>query len=246
MSDLEGKIIIITGGNGLIGSSILSYLKVFGAICINADLTCPDDLDNGNVFCDVTNRESVVEVLNKVVVRYNRIDGFINCAYPRSSDWGLNFENISPESWMMNVNMQMNSVFICCQAVLKIMKRQGFGSVVNISSIYGVVAPDFPIYKGTKMTMPATYSAIKGGIINFTRYLAAYYGPDGVRCNCVSPGGIFDNQDEKFVGRYEQKTPLRRMGKPEDISPIVAFLISNSAGYITGQNIIIDGGWTAI
>ena len=246
MNDLEGKIIVVTGGNGLIGSSIINYLKECGAICINADLNCSDDLENGNAFCDVTDEESVVEVLSNVVARYNRIDGFVNSAYPRTSDWGANFENIMPESWMMNVNIQMNSVFICCQAVLKIMKRQGFGSVVNISSIYGVVAPDFLVYEGTNMTMPAAYSAIKGGIINFTRYLASYYGPDGVRCNCVSPGGIFDNQNEKFVTRYEQKTPMRRMGKPEDISPAVAFLISNSAGYITGQNIIVDGGWTTI
>ena len=126
------------------------------------------------------------------------------------------------------------------------MKAQSSGAIVNISSIYGVVGPDFSVYNGTQMTMPAAYSAIKGGVINFSRYLAAYYGPYGIRINCVSPGGIFDHQNQNFVSQYEAKVPMRRMGLPEDIAPAVGFLLSNDANYITGQNIIVDGGWTAI
>ena len=126
------------------------------------------------------------------------------------------------------------------------MKGQKYGSIVNIASIYGLVGPDFSIYEGTSMTMPAAYSAIKGGVINFTRYLASYYGSFDIRVNCVSPGGIFDKQSSSFVNNYESKVPLRRMGLPEDISPTVTFLLGQEASYITGQNIIIDGGWTAI
>ena len=246
MSKLEDKVIIVTGGNGLIGSSILKYLKVSGAICINAELHGPDNLENGSICCDVTNSESVAQALNKILLKYKKIDGFVNNAYPRTTDWGVKFENIPLESWRKNIDMQMNSVFICSQAVLKIMKKQCFGSVVNISSIYGTVGPDFTVYESTEMTMPAAYSAIKGGIVNFTRYLASYYGPYGIRLNCVSPGGIFDNQKEIFVKQYEQKVPMRRMGIPEDIPPSVAFLLSDDAGYITGQNLMVDGGWTAI
>jgi NAD(P)-dependent dehydrogenase (short-subunit alcohol dehydrogenase family) len=246
MNKLENKIIVVTGGNGLIGSAILNYLKASGAICINAELYGPDNLENGTICCDVTNSESVAEALNKILVRYEKIDGFVNNAYPRTTDWGAKFENIPTESWRRNVDMQMNSVFICSQAILKIMKNQGFGAVVNISSIYGTVGPDFAVYDGTEMTMPAAYSAIKGGIVNFTRYLASYYGPSGIRLNCVSPGGIFDHQNEVFVKQYEQKVPMRRMGIPDDISPAVAFLLSDDAGYITGQNLMVDGGWTAI
>jgi NAD(P)-dependent dehydrogenase (short-subunit alcohol dehydrogenase family) len=246
MSKLVNKVIVVTGGNGLIGSSILNYLKVSGAICINAELYGPDNLENGTICCDVTNSESVKQALNEILLKFKKIDGFVNNAYPRTTDWGAKFEDIELESWRRNIDMQMNSVFICSQAVLKIMKRQGFGSIVNISSIYGTVGPDFTIYDNTEMTMPAAYSAIKGGIVNFTRYLASYYGPDGIRLNCVSPGGIFDNQKEIFVKQYEQKVPMRRMGMPEDISPAVAFLLSDDAGYISGQNLMVDGGWTAI
>ena len=126
------------------------------------------------------------------------------------------------------------------------MKNQEFGSIVNISSIYGTVGPDFTIYEGTNMTMPAAYSAIKGGVINFTRYLASYLGPQNIRVNTISPGGIFDNQPANFVDNYNKKVPLRRMGLPNDITPSVIFLLSDESSYITGQNIIIDGGWTAI
>jgi NAD(P)-dependent dehydrogenase (short-subunit alcohol dehydrogenase family) len=246
MNKLENKVIVVTGGNGLLGSSILKYLKKSGAICINAEINVTDNLESGTISCDVTKSESVDKALENIKNVYKKIDGFVNNAYPRTSDWGAKFENISVESWKKNVDLQMNSVFICSQAALKIMKLQGFGAIVNIASIYGTVGPDFSVYDGTEMTMPAAYSAIKGGIINFTRYLASYYGPEGIRINCVSPGGIFDNQNEIFVKQYEQKVPMRRMGIPDDISPAVAFLLSDDAGYITGQNIVVDGGWTAI
>ena len=246
MNKLDNKIIVVTGGSGLIGKSILSRVKTLGGIGINADLNVSNDFGNGTLFCDVTNNESVFNVLDVIIKEYGKIDGFVNNAYPRTADWGAKFEDITFQSWRENVDKQMNSVFICSQAVLKIMKFQGAGSIVNISSIYGTVGPDFTVYDGTGMTMPAAYSAIKGGIVNFTRYLASYYGPYGVKINCVSPGGIFDNQNNIFVQQYEKKVPMRRMGSPEDISPAVTFLLSEDASYITGQNLIVDGGWTAI
>ncbi|MEK7333547.1 MAG: SDR family oxidoreductase, partial [Nitrospirota bacterium] len=119
------------------------------------------------------------------------------------------------------------------------------GTIINLASIYGVVAPDFSIYEGTEMTMPVAYSAIKGGIIALTRYIATYYAKYNVRANTVSPGGIFDNQQETFVKRYSDKTPLGRMGSPSEVTGAVVFLASEAASYITGQNLIVDGGWTA-
>ena len=125
--------------------------------------------------------------------------------------------------------------------------RDRSGSLVNVASIYGVVGNDFTVYENTGgMTSPAAYSAIKGGVINFTRYLASYYGKYNVRVNTVSPGGVFDYQNETFVKQFESRVPLRRMAKPQEIAPGVAFLLSDDASYISGHNLMIDGGWTAI
>ena len=246
MNRLKNKVIIVTGGSGLIGQSIIKQVYKEGGLAINADITHSTNLQEGLVNCDVTDINSVQNCINILISEYGKIDGWVNNAYPRTNDWGNYFEDIKILSWKTNIDMQLNSVFICCQEVLKIMKDQRNGSVVNIASIYGSVGPDFSIYEGTNMTMPAAYSAIKGGVINFTRYLASYYGSYNIRVNCISPGGIFDRQSSNFVNNYESKVPLRRMGLPEDISPAVAFLLAQESSYITGQNIIIDGGWTAI
>jgi NAD(P)-dependent dehydrogenase (short-subunit alcohol dehydrogenase family) len=194
----------------------------------------------------VTNEISVKRALDLIIDKFGRIDGWVNNAYPRTSDWGDKFEEISVESWQKNVDFQMNSVFICAQKVLEIMKQQGRGSLVNIASIYGVVGPDFSVYEGTGMTMPAAYSAIKGGVVNFTRYLASYYAPFGVRVNCVSPGGVFNDQNDIFVKQYENKVPMGRMGKPKEVAGPVSFLLSDESSYITGHNMLVDGGWAAI
>ena len=126
------------------------------------------------------------------------------------------------------------------------MKKQKSGSIINMGSIYGVVGPDFSIYEGTPMTMPGAYSAIKGGILNFTRYLASYYGKDHVRVNAISPGGIKDKQPKSFITRYNQKCPLGRMGEVDDIIGALIYLASDASGYMTGQNLCIDGGWTSV
>jgi NAD(P)-dependent dehydrogenase (short-subunit alcohol dehydrogenase family) len=124
------------------------------------------------------------------------------------------------------------------------MRKQEQGVILNFSSIYGVVGPNFNIYEGTEMTMPAAYSAIKGGIVNFTRYLAAYYGKYNIRVNCISPGGVSDNQNENFIKEYNKLTPLGRMAMPDEIAKAALFLISDESSFITGHNLIVDGGWT--
>lgn len=246
MNNLTGKIVVVTGGSGLIGSGIVEKIQLEGAFCINAEINVETNEDLSQIKCDITSPDSVSELIKKVTNRYGRIDGLVNNAYPRTKDWGAKFEDIPYESWQKNVDWQMNSYFLFCQKVLVQMKKQGFGSIVNIASTYGVVSPDFTMYEGTTLTSPAAYTAIKGGLINFTRYLASYFGQYGIRANCVSPGGIFDNQNEIFVKSYQHKVPMKRMGNPSDIAGPVAFLLSDDAAYVTGHNLMADGGWTCI
>lgn len=243
---LKNKLIVVTGGSGLLGKEIVADIYRKGGKAINADIGVDTNLQNGTLQMDITNDVSIQKGIDLIVTEFGRIDGLVNSAYPRTTDWGNKFEEIKPDSWRKNVDIQMNSYFVISQFVLKQMKIQKSGAIVNIASIYGVVGNDFTVYEGTDLTSAAAYSAIKGGLINFSRYLASYYGKDNIRVNCVSPGGIFDNQNPIFVNNYTNKVPLKRMGNPDDIAPAVSFLLSDEAKYITGQNLIVDGGWTAI
>ncbi|MFC1815078.1 SDR family oxidoreductase, partial [Thermodesulfobacteriota bacterium] len=143
-----------------------------------------------------------------------------------------------------NLINHLGGYFLCTQKMAIMMKKQRAGSIINFSSIYGVVGPNFSIYENTKMTAPPVYPLIKGGIISMTKYFATYFSKDNIRVNCISPGGIFDGQDERFVKKYIKLTPLGRMGEPEDIIGASLFLASEASSYITGQNLVIDGGWT--
>jgi len=246
MTKLKDKIIIVTGGNGLLGREILSKITREGAISINIDINHETTEDLTKIKCDITNTQSVNDSIKLIIQKYKKIDGLVNNAYPRTSDWGNKFEDINYQSWQKNVDYQLNSYFYFTQQVAKHMSDKKNGSIINMASVYGIVGPDFTVYDDTTMTMPAAYSAIKGGIVNLSRYLASYLGPLNIRVNTISPGGIFDNQNPVFVENYNKKVPMRRMGIPEDISPAIVFLLSNDSKYITGQNIAIDGGWTAI
>lgn len=242
--DLQNKIIVVTGGSGRIGRAIVSSIRSLGGIAVNADLTASDDLPHGDYSLNIGDESSIFRLRDAVVEHHGRIDGWVNCAYPRTEDFRAQFEEVPADSWAANVNLHLNGYALCCRGALTQMKKQGSGSVVNIASIYGVVAPDFAMYEGMESTTsPAVYSAIKGGIIQLTKYLASLYGHYGIRVNTVSPGGIFDKHDPVFVKRYSAKTMLKRMGTPEDVTGPVTFLLSDSAQYITGHNLMVDGGF---
>ena len=246
MKLLNGKLIIVTGGSGLLGRAMIKDITEKGAEVINLDIAEAEGLDCQTIICDITNDEELEEVVSSLISKYDKLDGLVNNAYPRTKDWGEPFETMKIDSWRKNVDMQLNSIAFLIQKLIPMLRGSSSPSIVNIASIYGVVGNDFKIYENTSINPPAAYSAIKGGLINFTRFLSSLYGREQIRVNCVSPGGIFDHQPKTFVDNYEQKVPMGRMGKPEDIASPVSFLLSSEAAYITGQNLIVDGGWTVI
>ena len=160
------------------------------------------------------------------------------------------FENYSIKDWNKSILGNLNSMFICSQIFGKIMSKSKKGSIINISSTYGIVGPDQSIYKNKKnkniFFKSPSYPTSKGAVISFTKYLASYWGKRGIKVNCVSPGGIKNNQNKEFIKKYSAKTILGRMAETKDIVGTIRFLCSDDANYITGSNIVVDGGWTAI
>lgn len=252
--DLTGKTAVVTGGYGLIGSEIAKALAFYGSKVFAADVVTPfaeeqQEKSTNNILflpMDITDESSIGKGIESVLSKSNSIDIWVNTAYPRTPDWGKKLEEIPFESWRKNIDMHLNGYYCCNKLIAQQMKMQSYGSVINFASIYGMLGPDFSIYEGTDMTMPAAYSVIKSAIINLTRYLASYYGSNGVRFNCISPGGVWNHQPETFVKRYSEKVPLGRMAKKTDISGAVIYLASDASAYVTGHNLIIDGGWTCI
>lgn len=255
---LKGKTAFVSGGAGLIGAAIVQALAEAGAKTIIADVDQKKSQNLVNklkrrklkvIFekLDITENSILETTIEKLYKKYKGIDICINCAYPRTSDWTDKCEAVKPSSWEKNVSMQLNSNCLVSKKMAHLMKKSKIaGSIINLSSIYGVVAPDMAIYEGQDYVSPPAYSAIKGGIVAFSRYLASYYGKDQIRVNVISPGGVFDNQNKTFVKNYTKRTPLKRMAYPEDIASGALFLASDAASYITGINLVIDGGWTAI
>lgn len=254
---LSGKVTFVTGGVGLIGTEVTKALADTGGKVVILDID--EEKSNELIISlkkeskdvefeefDVTELDKIDSAIAALKSKYARIDVWVNAAYPRTADWGSKVEDLSLESWQKNVDMHLNSYAWISRKICLIMKEQGGGSLINFGSIYGVVGNNFSVYDGTELTSPMAYCAIKGGIVNLSRYLASYFGEFNVRVNTICPGGIFDNQNETFVKNYERNTPLRRMGKPEEIASAVLFLASDAASYITGATIMIDGGWTAI
>lgn len=254
---LGGKISFVVGGAGLLGTEVVKALSDAGSKVVILDIDQKKAKDlvktlqkkkreiHFELF-DATDLENTDKSLEGLYAKYGRFDVWVSTYYPRTSDWGKKVEELSVGSWRKNVDMHMNSYSWISRKVCLLMKKQKSGSLINFGSIYGVVGNDFTVYEGTGMTSPMAYSAIKGGIINLGRYLASYFGKYNIRVNTVCPGGIFDSQNKIFVKNYSKKTPLKRMGNPEEVANAVLFLASDASSYVTGTAFMVDGGWSAV
>ena len=192
---------------------------------------------------DITEPELIYRLLDQVLAKFGRLAVLVNSALARVRG-GLETQTVN--DWIYSAKVHGVGLFVMCTSFLGDLVRHGKGSIINISSIYGVVGNDPTIYTGTTMLQPPHYNFVKAGMINFTRYLANYYGKQGVRANCLSPGGYFDNQPEPFLKRYQERVPIGRMLGNEDIKGAVVFLASDASAYITGINLMVDGGWTSL
>lgn len=256
---LVDKVAYVVGGLGLIGKEITQALASAGAKTIILDIdvekgkTIEKQLvrDGFNVAYEHFNGANLSEVEETIGLyqkKYNGLDIWINSSYPKTRDWNKNnFDEVTLESMRKNIELHLNSYIWSTRIVAQKMQENNIqGSIIILGSIYGVVGHDFSIYDGTEMRGGMTYSAIKGGITNFVRNAAAYFGKNNIRINTLCPGGIFDHQNTVFIDNYQRKTPLKRMGNPDEVASAALFLASDASSYITGATIMVDGGWTAI
>lgn len=249
--DLSGKTLVVSGGAGLIGEAITRALAAQGARVVVADLDDQTGMHLANeservefAHCDVTTEGEVRDLVAEVYSTYGTLDGLVNTSFPRPESWSKHFEEVNIEDWRDHVNANLTTYFLNAKVAADVLIDQGGGCILNLGSIYGVQAPHFNIYEGTDMTSPVAYAAIKAGVVNLTRYMASYLGGHGIRVNALSPGGVWDKQHPTFVENYENRVPLGRMAEPEDMQGAAVFLVSDAASYVTGHNLVVDGGWT--
>jgi NAD(P)-dependent dehydrogenase (short-subunit alcohol dehydrogenase family) len=266
---LDGKVAIVTGAAGLLGQHHCTALSEAGANVVLADLDairCQDlaaALQDGGgpetmgAECDVTDPPSVQRLESEVTARFGRIDILVNNAAvndmvenPTSDPERSRFENYPIELWRRSLEVNVTGTYLCSQVIGSAMARRGSGSIINIASTYGLVAPDQALYRrpdgSQHFFKSAAYPTTKGAVLAFTRFLAAYWGRAGVRVNALSPGGVENGQEEFFRENYAARTPLGRMARPIDYEGAIVFLASDASSYMTGANLVVDGGWTAL
>lgn len=253
---LDGKVVIVTGGAGLLGKAFCAAVAKAGGVAVIASrdadkgqaaaIACQAEAGRGTVAfepCDATDPQSVETLLAKVVERFGRLDAVVNNAFPRGPNYGRRFEDVAMEDLRDNIHMHLGGYVLVCQKALECFRAQGGGNIVNLGSIYGVIAPRFGLYEGTRMTKEIEYSLSKAAIVQLTRYLAAYCKGQNIRVNCLSPGGILDGQPEAFLKRYGAQCLNKGMLAPEDVAGTLVWLLSDASAHVNGQNIVVDDGF---
>lgn len=254
---LKEKVVVITGGAGLIGKEFVKAVVENGGIAIIADIneelgkkvkeSLSKELDTSNIDffkLDITSKNSLNECIIFLDEKYKKIDALVNNAYPRNKNYGRHFFDVEYEDFIQNLGLNLGGYFTASQQFSQYFKNQGYGNIINISSIYGVVAPRFEVYDNTPMTMPVEYAAIKSGLIHLTKYMAKYFKGMNIKVNALSPGGIFDHQPEAFLEKYKEKCLNKGMLDNSDLKGTLIYLLSDMSKYVNGQNIIVDDGFS--
>jgi len=260
---LEGKVAVVTGALGLLGRHHCEALSEAGANVVVCDLDGEKSqnlaqklpVESMGAGMDVTAPGSIRTVLDQVLFKFGHVDVLINNAAindmfetPALAAERSKFESYPLEMWQKLLDVNVTGVYLCSQIIGTQMAKQKKGSIINIASTYGIVAPDQSLYcspEGQQLFYKSpAYPTTKGAVIAFTRFLAAYWGREGVRVNALSPGGVENGQERYFIAKYASKTPVGRMARPVDYKGAVVFLASDASSYMTGANMVVDGGWT--
>ena len=259
LRDLRGRVALVTGGAGYLGHAFCEGLAELGAeVCI-LDISAARSRERiealsqqfknrfSTVTADISQEDEIGAAIDQVLAVHGRLDILVNnAAYPPDAlpPDGRPLEQQGLGQWKANLDVMLTGTFLVTRACVPHLMQSDHPAVVNVASIYGLVGPDMSLYDGTDMRNPAYYAAAKGGIVQLTRYLATTLAPK-IRVNCIAPGGIWRDQPESFLQRYNARTPLGRMATEEDMKGALAFLASDLSQYVTGQIIAVDGGWTA-
>lgn len=248
LGNLKGRRALVTGGAGHIGETACETLAELG--CTVAALDCEKKKIKSAAYfvtCDLSNEKATRAAAKKVIAEFGGLDILIHSAAfvgtTQFPGWGVPFEEQSVEAWEAALRVNLTAAFILAQETKEALQKSKHGSLILVGSIAGSSAPTPALYEGTPMVSPAGYNASKGGLLQLTRYLAAELAPQ-IRVNMLSPGGIYRNQPEIFHQRYKEKTPLQRMATEEDLKGAMAFLASDLSRYVTGHNLVVDGGYT--
>lgn len=252
---LDGKVVVVTGGAGLLGRRFCEAVSREGAVAVVADrdaaaaarvaaaiVSTGTKAEGADL--DITHGDSIDALITMLHERHGRIDAVVNNAYPRNGNWGRRLEEVTYADFCENVGLHLGGYFLVGQRFAQYFREHGGGNIINMGSIYGSMTPRFEIYAETGMTMPVEYAAIKSAIIQLTKYFARYFQDDRIRCNSLSPGGILDGQPDAFQRQYKRHAGTKGLLLPEDVTGALVFLISDASRYMTGQNLVVDDGFS--
>ena len=262
--DYDGKVVVVTGATGLLGSRYTRAFLESGAQVVIADLPQSDPkafassiqsdsfLSPLPIDCDVSNEHDVINLFANVKEKFGKVDVIVNNAAAtgehlmREGSVFTSFEDSTLEVWNKALSINLTGVYLVAREGGKLMLNSGGGSMINVSSTYGVVGPDHRIYEDMPFNSLSSYAASKAGVHGLTRWLATYWGDKGIRVNTLVPGGVYNGHSQTFMERYSSRTPLGRMANPDEMIGMVLYLGSSLSSYCTGQRYFVDGGWTAV
>jgi NAD(P)-dependent dehydrogenase (short-subunit alcohol dehydrogenase family) len=244
------KTVVIFGGSGNIGLEIIKNLNLNNYNIYVVDKISEKDWIKNNIDClgyyqtDINDSTTLINIIDRISDNSIEISSVINVSYPRSNAYGIPLEDVSLKIFNENVNLHLGGYYNVMRLFIKLFLKQGHGNIINFSSILGVATPKFDHYLNTSIVSPIEYTAVKSAIISVSKYLAKYHKNKNIRINCISPGGIFNNQDNIFVDRYKKDTLNKGLLDSKDIVGTVNFLLSDDSEFINGQNIVVDDGWS--